>query len=75
MPRALPAGNYRLDDAALAVDPQAAALSWSLGCYGFTAYKPPKRAPATLQMPTGDAAARGVRIAAAICANWRRMVA
>jgi leucyl aminopeptidase len=68
LPRTLPAGNYRLDDGALAMDPQAAALSWSLGCYSFNAYKPPKRAPATLQLPLGDAAARGVRIAAALCA-------
>ncbi|MBP8308473.1 MAG: leucyl aminopeptidase family protein, partial [Burkholderiaceae bacterium] len=68
LPRALPAGNYRLDDAALAVDAQSAALSWSLGCYSFSAYKNAKRAPATLQLAADDAASRGVRVAAAICA-------
>jgi leucyl aminopeptidase len=68
LPRVLPTGSYRLDDSALAIDAQAAALSWSLGCYGFNAYKLPRRAPGTLQMAKSDAAARGLRVAAAICA-------
>ena len=31
LPKALPAGSYRLGERGLAVDPEAAAFSWSLG--------------------------------------------
>ena len=53
LPRALPEGRYRLaddDGPGLKVDPFAAALSWSLGCYAFDKYKAPKRAAAARAM-------------------------
>ena len=40
LPRALPPGRYRLGDQGLAVDDEAAALSWELGSYVFDLYKP-----------------------------------
>ncbi|MES1163797.1 MAG: leucyl aminopeptidase family protein, partial [Rhizobacter sp.] len=48
LPKALPPGRYRLADKGLAIDPQAAAMSWELGGYTFDLYKPAKREPATL---------------------------
>ena len=39
-PRVLPPGRYRLGDAGLAVNDEAAALSWQLGAYVFDLYKP-----------------------------------
>jgi len=48
LPRALPAGHYRLGDDGLALDAQAAAHSWQLGAYAFTRYKPARRAAAEL---------------------------
>ena len=67
LPMALPAGTYRLADAALAIDPEAAALSWALGSYAFDRYKPRGRLPATLMLAPGDGARRGLALAEAIC--------
>ena len=82
LPQALPAGNYRLDDAfsgsmpdaaadeasdaALHPD-EAAALSWALGAYAFDRYQPRARPAATLQLPPSDAVRRGLSQAEAIC--------
>src|SRR5205814_894586 len=51
LPMALPEGKYvfQMDDPALRSSD--AALGWALGSYAFTAYKKPKRAPATLVWP------------------------
>ncbi len=68
LPTRLPVGRYKLDSAGLSIDPEAAALSWSLGSYAFASYKPRKRAPATLQLLDSTAARRGLLIAEAICA-------
>ena len=66
LPRALPAGRYRLAEPGLAIDPQAAAHSWALGGYRFTRYKPAGgKAPAELQLPPGEAARRGLLLAEA----------
>jgi leucyl aminopeptidase len=66
LPGALPVGNYRLGDAALAGDDEAAALSWSLGSYAFDLYKPRARASATLQLPATTTSRRGQLVAEAI---------
>ncbi|MCW5629071.1 MAG: leucyl aminopeptidase family protein [Rhodoferax sp.] len=66
LPSALPEGIYRLDDQGLALSPDIAALSWSLGAYSFDRYKARKRAPATLVLRTGEAAERGLLQAEAI---------
>jgi leucyl aminopeptidase len=63
LPKALPAGRYRLGDAGLAADAEAAALSWALGGYSFTRYKPARRAPAELLLPASAAAQRGLLLA------------
>jgi leucyl aminopeptidase len=67
LPTALPAGTYRLADDALAIDPEAAALSWALGSYAFDRYKPRSRTPATLMLPPSEGARRGLALAEAIC--------
>lgn len=69
LPLVLPARDYRLDEAGLALHPEAAALSWELGGYGFDLYKPAKREPATLLLKGGGNAERGVALAAAIVAT------
>ncbi|MCB2044325.1 MAG: leucyl aminopeptidase family protein, partial [Rhodoferax sp.] len=66
LPSALPEGIYRLDDQGLALSPDIAALSWSLGAYSFDRYKARKRAPATLVLRTGESAERGMLQAEAI---------
>jgi leucyl aminopeptidase len=48
LPQSLPAGDYRLDAAGLALDPQRAALGWGLGAYRFTRYRKPTREAARL---------------------------
>ena len=63
LPRVLPAGRYSLGEAGLAADPQAAAMSWQLGAYAFSRYKPPRRAAAELQLPASDAARHGLLLA------------
>jgi len=69
LPRALPEGRYRLGDAGLAADPQAAAMSWALGGYAYARYKAPKRAPAELVLPRSAGAERGALLAATIAAT------
>ena len=66
LPKALPAGIYHLGGAGLTLDPGAAALAWELGGYSFDLYKPARREPAELTLPDGDAAQRGLIVAAAI---------
>ena len=68
LPLALPAGDYRLDDAGLALLPESAAMSWELGGYRFDLYKPAKREPATLWLKPGADAERGLAVAAATVA-------
>jgi leucyl aminopeptidase len=67
LPMALPGGRYRLDGAGLALDAEAAALSWALGSHAFTRYKPARREAAELWLPPGAAAARGLLLAQAVC--------
>jgi leucyl aminopeptidase len=67
LPRALPAGRYRLGEAGLAADPYAAALSWRLGSYAFSRYKAPRRASAELVLAPGAQARRALVVADALC--------
>ncbi len=60
LPKALPAGRYRLAEGGLVLDPESAALSWELGSYGFDLYKAAGREPATLMLPPSPAAQRGL---------------
>jgi leucyl aminopeptidase len=69
LPLALPAGDYRLDDAGLALQPEAAAMSWELGGYRFDLYKPARREPATLWLKPGADAERGLALATAVAAT------
>ena len=69
LPAALPEGSYKLGDAGIAVDAQAAAMSWALGSYAFDAYKPRRRVSAELELPTSAAAERGVLLAEVINAT------
>ncbi|RZJ13109.1 MAG: leucyl aminopeptidase family protein [Rubrivivax sp.] len=69
LPLALPMGDYRLDEAGLALLPEAAAMSWELGGYRFDLYKPAKRPPATLFLKPGPDAERGLAWATAIAAT------
>jgi leucyl aminopeptidase len=66
LPKALPSGRYRLHEAGLRLDDEAAALSWALGSYTFDLYKPARRAPAELLLPPTPGARRGALVAAAI---------
>jgi len=68
LPLALPAGEYRLDEAGLTLLPESAAMSWELGGYRFDLYKPAKREPATLWLRPGADAERGLAVAAATVA-------
>jgi leucyl aminopeptidase len=69
LPRALPPGRYRLGDAGLAPDAQAAALSWTLGGYAYARYKAPRRQAAELMLPATPASRRGQRVGQAITAT------
>lgn len=69
LPQALPEGRYHLADDGLAVDAQAAALSWELGAYQFDLYKPRKRPPAELLLTPSPAAQRGLALATAMAAT------
>jgi leucyl aminopeptidase len=69
LPRQLPPGRYRLGDAGLAADAQAAALSWQLGGYVFSRYKTPRRAAAELQLPPSAGARHGLLLAQVIAAT------
>jgi leucyl aminopeptidase len=66
LPRALPAGRYRLGDRGLPTEPQAAAMSWALGGYAFERYRGTRRTPAELLIAPSAAATEGLRIADAI---------
>ena len=66
LPNSLPVGTYRLGDAGLAADDEAAALSWSLGSYAFDLYKPRARDTATLQLTASTTSRRGQLVAEAI---------
>ena len=71
LPRQLPLGQYcladlRQDNPGLPADAEAAALSWQLGAYAFSHYKQPRRAPATLQLPSNTATRHGLLLAQAI---------
>jgi leucyl aminopeptidase len=69
LPKALPAGRYHLSADGLAIDAEAAALSWELGGYQFDLYKPVAREPATLLLPPAPAAERGLLQAHAIAST------
>jgi leucyl aminopeptidase len=66
LPGDLPPGDYRLSGAGLALDPAIAAQSWHMGSYAFDRYKPRRRVPARLLLPTGAAARRGLAVAEAL---------
>lgn len=63
LPMSLPPASYELDRDLEAEAAGAAALGWALGAYGFTRYKAPKRAPATLVWPRNADRAEVTRIA------------
>ena len=69
LPKSLPPGRYRLADSGLALDAQAAAMSWELGSYAFDLYKPARREAATLMLGDSSAAQRGLLLAAAIAST------
>ena len=69
LPMALPEGVYKLAETGLALDAEAAALSWELGAYRFDLYKKPGRAPATLWLAPSAAAERGLAQATVIAAT------
>jgi leucyl aminopeptidase len=69
LPKALPAGRYHIASDVLAPDPCAAALSWELGSYVFDLYKPARREPAQLHLPSSAEASRGLILAAAIAST------
>ena len=69
LPMALPEGSYKLADQGLAIDAEAAALSWELGAYQFDLYKPRRREPATLVLPPSPEAQRGLAQATVIAAT------
>jgi leucyl aminopeptidase len=62
----LPIGAYRLAEAPGAASATRLALGWALGSYGFTRYKPKKRASAGLVWPRAADRARVTREAEAI---------
>jgi leucyl aminopeptidase len=72
-PKVLPAGAYHLADttspAGLTIDPAAAALSWELGSYTFDLYKPARREPAQLHLPSNAHTQRALIVAAAIAST------
>ena len=69
LPKALPAGRYRLAEGGLAVSAEAAALSWELGSYSFDIYKPTAREPAELMLPPSAGASRGLLLAVALAST------
>ena len=69
LPRQLPPGRYRLGDEGLVADDEAAALSWQLGSYAFTRYKPAKRAAAELMLAPNARARHGLLLAQAVAAT------
>ena len=73
LPRGLPIGRYRLGDAGLVAEPQAAAMSWQLGAYAFDRYKAAPRAAAELLLAPSAAARQGLLLAQVI-ADTRDLV-
>jgi leucyl aminopeptidase len=72
LPKALPEGAYHLapvPDGGVALDDATAALSWELGGYTFDLFKPARRAPAELTLPSTDAARRALIVAEAMAAT------
>jgi leucyl aminopeptidase len=69
LPKALPAGRYRLAEDGIGVMSEAAAMSWDLGSYSFDLYKPAAREPAVLMLPPSAGASRGLLLAAAIAST------
>ena len=68
LPKNLPEGRYCLGGAGLAVNAEAAAMSWELGSYVFDLYKARPRASAELMLAPSPAARRGLMLATAISA-------
>lgn len=68
LPQSLPLGRYRLLDTGLLLDPQMAALSWSLGDYLFDAYKARGRASSELLLVQSPETERGLLLAGATTA-------
>ncbi len=54
LPRALPSGRYRLDEAGVAMDTHLAALGWALGAYRFDRYREDARTPAQLVLSRAE---------------------
>ena len=52
LPMQLPIGDYALADDGLKLDAWRAALGFGFGSYQFKRYRAPRRAPATLQVPS-----------------------
>jgi leucyl aminopeptidase len=69
LPLALPPGRYCLAEGGLAIDAEAAAMSWALGSYVFDRYKPARRKAAELFLPPVAQARRGLLLAEAINAT------
>jgi leucyl aminopeptidase len=69
LPKTLPPGDYHLGGQGLAMDSAAAALSWELGSYAFDLYKPRRREPAQLFLPSVESAQRGLIIAGVMAAT------
>ena len=72
LPKVLPKGRYHLAESAagaLVLDLAAAALSWELGSYTFDLYKPAKREPASLHLPSSADTQRALIVAAAMAAT------
>jgi leucyl aminopeptidase len=70
LPKALPPGAYHLAEpgaGAVALDAATAALSWQLGSYLFDLFKPARREPAELTLPSTDEARRALIVAEAAC--------
>jgi leucyl aminopeptidase len=72
LPKALPAGAYHLapvPEGGVALDDGTAALSWELGGYTFDLFKPARREPAELTLPSTDEARRALIVAEAMAAT------
>jgi leucyl aminopeptidase len=54
LPRTLPPGRYRLDEAGVALDTHLAALGWALGAYRFDRYREDARTPAQLVLTRAE---------------------
>ena len=69
LPKALPAGHYRLAEGAaaagLVMDAAAAAFSWEMGSYTFDTYKAARREAAQLTLPSTEATQRALIVAGA----------